>query len=115
MIEPVENKENVHLQFCFNTSQYFEKIDLSKISLHQLYDKFYNGIQRLKDIDIPERNIMVVLKTDNDPIYNVADYRRDLNYNYCTRVDYVMWGETDSFFFPKEAFAAIESIATIWF
>jgi len=110
LIEPVENKENIHLQFCFNTSQYFEKIDTSKINLHQLYDKFYDGIQKLKDIDIPERNIMVVLKTDNDPIYNVADYRRDLNYNYCTRVDYIMWGETDSFF-PKEAFAAIESIA----
>jgi hypothetical protein len=27
LIEPVENKEHIHLQFCFNTSQYFEKID----------------------------------------------------------------------------------------
>jgi len=110
LIEPVSNKENIYLHFCFNTSQYFEKIDTSKIEIHRLYDKFYEGIQMLYDINVPKDNIVIKLKTDNEDIYNVADYRRDLNYNYCTKVDYVMWGETDSFF-PKEAFNVIESVA----
>ena len=41
---------------------------------------------------------------------DLADYRRDLNYNYSKKVDYVMWGETDSFF-PKEAFQVIETLS----
>ena len=47
---------------------------------------------------------------DGDKFYFHADYRRDLNYNYCKKVDYVMWGETDSFF-PREAFQVIETLA----
>jgi len=47
---------------------------------------------------------------DGDEFYFHADYRRDLNYNYCKKVDYVMWGETDSFF-PKEAFDVIETLS----
>lgn len=110
LIEPVQNKENIHLHFCFNTSQYFEKIDTNKIEIHRLYDKFYEGVQKLYDINILKENVVIKLKTDNEDVYNVADYRRDLNYNYCTKVDYIMWGETDSFF-PKEAFNVIESVA----
>lgn len=109
LIEPVENKENIHLHFCFNTSQYFEKIDTNKIKISKLYDKFYEGIQKLYDINISKDNIVIKLKTDGEDVYNIADYRRDLNYNYCTKVDYIMWGETDSFF-PKEAFNVIESV-----
>ena len=45
-----------------------------------------------------------------DHFYLHTDYRRDLNYNYCKIVDYVMWGETDSFF-PKEAFWGLETLA----
>ena len=46
----------------------------------------------------------------NDGFYFHADYRRDLNYNYCKKVDYIMHGETDSFF-PKEALQALESLS----
>jgi len=110
LIEPVSNKENIYLHFCFNTSQYFEKIDTSKIEIQRLYDKFHEGIQMLYDINVPKDNIVIKLKTDDEDIYNIADYRRDLNYNYCKKVDYIMWGESDSFF-PKEAFNVIESVA----
>lgn len=110
LIEPIQNKENIYLHFCFNTSQYFEKIDTNKIEIHRLYDKFYEGVQKLYDINVLKENVVIKLKTDNEDVYNVADYRRDLNYNYCTKVDYIMWGETDSFF-PKEAFNVIESVA----
>jgi len=47
---------------------------------------------------------------DGDEFYFHADYRRDLNYNYCKKVDYVLWGETDSFF-PKETFQVIETLS----
>ena len=47
---------------------------------------------------------------DGDDFYFHADYRRDLNYKYCNKVDYVMWGETDSFF-PREAFQVIETLS----
>ena len=48
--------------------------------------------------------------TNKDDYYFHADYRRDLNYNYCKEVDYVLWGETDSFF-PKETFQVIETLS----
>ena len=50
---------------------------------------------------------------ETDEFYFHADYRRDLNYNYCKKVDYVMWGETDSFF-PKEAFDVIETLSEVY-
>ena len=53
---------------------------------------------------------MVTNVVDDDEFYFHADYRRDLNYNYCKKVDYVMWGETDSFF-PREAFQVVETLA----
>ena len=106
-ISTVENKENITLDICFNYSEYFEKIDTNKISLDKILDKFKKNIQRLKDIGID--NINVFYKTNNDDIFNIADYRRNLNYNYCKKVDFVLWGETDSFF-PKETFAVIEDV-----
>lgn len=107
LLEQVENKENIYLDFCFNVSEYFEKIDTNKISLTELQSKFYNGIEKLKIIGC--NNIKLIIKNNDDEIYNIADYRRDFNYNYCKKVDYIMWGETDSFF-PKEAFKVLESL-----
>ena len=48
-------------------------------------------------------DVKTKIVVEGDEFYFHTDYRRDLNYNYCKKVDYVMWGETDSFF-PKEAF-----------
>tara|TARA_R110002051_G_scaffold325622_1_gene429458 strand:- start:825 stop:1817 length:993 start_codon:yes stop_codon:yes gene_type:complete len=108
LLDTIENKDNITLDFCFNISEKIEKIDKDKISVDQLIEKFENGIQRLKDIGM--NNIKTRIHTNNDDFYFHADYRRDLNYNYCKKVDYVMWGETDSFF-PKEAFQAVESLS----
>ncbi len=110
LLDTVENKENVILDFCFNISEKIEKIDTNKIKKYQLIKKFENGIQKLKNIGM--KNIKTVIHTNKDGFYFHADYRRDLNYKYCKKVDYVMWGETDSFF-PKEAFQAIETLS-VW-
>ena len=105
LLNTVENKENVVLDFCFNTSEHIEKIDTSQISKFELRGKFDEQIARIKGYDCK-----VNYHDTDDGVYYHADYRRDLNYNYCKKVDYIMWGETDSFF-PKEAFQAIEQLA----
>ena len=47
LLDTIENKDNITLDFCFNISEKIEKIDKDKISVDQLIEKFENGIQRL--------------------------------------------------------------------
>jgi hypothetical protein len=107
LLETVENKKNVTIDLCLNLTQQIEKLDINKITESAILDKFNDGVQRLKDIGV--ENIVTNI-IDKDKFYLHTDYRRDLNYNYCKKVDYVMWGETDSFF-PREAFDAIETLS----
>ena len=102
----IENKENVIIDLCLNLSQHLEKLDVSKITEDKIIDKFYKGVDRIKELGYKVNTFQV----EKDEFYFHADYRRDLNYNYCNKVDYVMWGETDSFF-PKEAFEALENLS----
>ena len=106
LMETVEDREKVTIDLCFNLSQKLEKIDEEKIDEKQLLAKFSNEVNRLKAI---HSNVKWRVQ-DGDDFYFHADYRRDLNYNYCKKVDYIMWGETDSFF-PKEAFQVIETLS----
>ena len=108
LLETVENKDNVTIDLCFNMSEEIEKIDYEKISKEELLGKFYAGVNRIIDLGYENVHTGIVEK---DEFYFHADYRRDLNYNYCKKVDYVMWGETDSFF-PKEAFDVIETLSS---
>jgi len=108
LLETVDNKENVYLDLCFNISDKIEKIDTNKITEEDLLLEFQKGIQKLKDLGMPHIKIKTVHPKDD--FYFHADYRRDLNYNYCKKVDYIMHGETDSFF-PKEALQALESLS----
>ena len=106
LLETVENKENVTIDLCFNMLQHFEKVDWDKIKKHELVVKFKKGVSTLESMGyIVNQEIK-----DGDEFYFHADYRRDLNYNYCKKVDYVVWGETDSFF-PREAFQVIEALS----
>ena len=106
LLETVENKENVTIDLCFNMLEHFEKVDTDKIKKHELVIKFKKGVATLESMGyIVNQEIK-----DGDEFYFHADYRRDLNYNYCKKVDYVVWGETDSFF-PREAFQVIETLS----
>ena len=106
LMETVEDREKVIIDLCFNLSQKLEKIDTDKIDEKQLLAKFANEVRRLQNLDVKVDWRVY----DGDDFYFHADYRRDLNYNYCKKVDYVMWGETDSFF-PKETFQVIETLS----
>jgi hypothetical protein len=102
----IENKENVIIDLCLNLSQHLEKLDTDKITEDEIIEKFYKGREKILQLGYEVNTFQV----ERDEFYFHADYRRDLNYNYCNKVDYVMWGETDSFF-PKEAFEALENLS----
>ena len=90
-------------------SEVIEKIDTDKITPEQLKNKF----EKLTDafrIKLGAKLNVTKHFIEKNKYYFHTDYRRDLNYNYCKKVDYVMWGETDSFF-PREAFQVIETLA----
>ena len=106
LLNTVENKENVTIDLCFNMLQHFEQVDSDKIKKHELVVKFKKGVATLESMGFTVNQEI----KDGDEFYFHTDYRRDLNYNYCKKVDYVMWGETDSFF-PKEAFQVIETLS----
>ena len=106
LLETVDNTENVTIDLCFNMLQHFEEVDYDKIKKHELVIKFKKGVAILESMGfIVNQEIK-----DGEEFYFHADYRRDLNYNYCKKVDYVMWGETDSFF-PREAFQVVETLS----
>lgn len=107
LINTVENHNNIHLNFCLNISEHFEVLT-DDMTFQRIIKKFKSGIHKLKTI-IGDKNVSYYIKDNNDPIYTIADYRRDLNYNYCNKSDIIMWGETDSFF-PKQAFQIIDSV-----
>jgi len=106
LLETVENKENVTIDLCFNMSERIEKIDTNQISHKELEINFMNGVETIKALGFE----VVYNIVPRYEFYFHTDYRRDLNYNYCKKVDYVMWGETDSFF-PREAFQSLEALS----
>ena len=106
LLETVENKENITIDLCFNMLQHFEKIDEDVVAEEYLTAQFIDGVRKIESMGFVVNQEI----KDGDEFYFHADYRRDLNYNYCKKVDYVMWGETDSFF-PREAFQVIETLS----
>ena len=100
---------NVQVDISFNMSEVIKKIDTDKITAEQLEYKF-NEMTELFKIKLGGKLNVNKRIIEKDEFYFHTDYRRDLNYNYCKKVDYVMWGETDSFF-PREAFQVIETLA----
>lgn len=107
MMQGIENPSNVNFHFVFNTSEYFESIDTKQISKEELDKKFSDEAFRLQR----ETGALSLIdfRDNTNPVYNIADYRRDLNYKFCTRFDFVLWGETDSLW-PKETLTIIEQI-----
>ena len=101
----IENKENITVNLFFNVSEYFEKIDKSKISIEELKSKFTYQVNRLKQIGIVVDDVIY----DKDEPYTMTNLRRDFNYNYCNKVDYLIWGETDCLI-PKETFISLEQV-----
>ena len=108
LLSTVDNKENIYLDFSFNTSQFFEQIDTSKTSKDNLTDRFEIELSKLKQL--PNLHYKII---DNDnEFYTQTNYRREFNTKYCEKVDYLIWGETDSLF-PKEAIMSLEQLTPV--
>ena len=95
-----------------NLSQELEKIDESKIEMKEVIGKFLNI--REKFISAGLRNITVNFYPStndfsNKKIYTIADYRREFNTKYCSNVDVLVWGESDSLL-PKQLFEVLDSL-----
>jgi|MDSZ01.3.fsa_nt_gb hypothetical protein len=105
-VKEVKNQENISVDLFFNISEYFEKIDRTKISKDELISRFKELVKQL-ETEI-KSNVSYKVYEDNEPL-TMVDYRRDLNYNGCKNNDYVIWGESDALL-PKEMFHALESI-----
>lgn len=105
--EGIENPENIVIDLMFNISEYLEEIDTSKITQRELIQEYNRIVSPLRD-----RGFIISSKIrgNSERFYNVADYRRDLNADYCNYVDFIMWGETDSLW-PEQTFVSIESVA----
>jgi len=108
LLSTVDNKENIYLDFSFNVSQFFEKIDTSKTSKDKLISRFFLEYNRLPD----SVNKICTIVDNDDAFYTQTTYRREFNTKYCEKTDYVIWGETDSLF-PKEAILGLETLTPI--
>lgn len=106
LMSDVSDKKNVYIDLAFNVSQFFEEIDFYKTSKEELINKFNKQLDRLKPF-VYEPNLSVKIINNDNEFYTQTDYRREYNSRFCKIVDFVMWGETDSFF-PKQAFGCLE-------
>ena len=108
MLETIDNKQNVYIDLCLNMQENLEQIEDNKYNY--IVDCFKDGILTLKKSGIINTNLKSYIKTKKDNIFFHTDYRRNLNYDYCKKVDYVIWGETDSLI-PKEGLEAIDTLS----
>ena len=104
-IEILEKPESVVIDICWNLSQSLEKIDTDKRSLHEIEAKLGMMSSRIRNYTRVKETFY---KDDKHP-YTIADYRRDFNDKYCTEVDVLMWGETDSLV-PKQTFLIFDNL-----
>ena len=106
-IEQVDNKNNITIDFLFNFSQYFEKVDTNQITIEDIKTKFINQVEKLRSTDV---NVRYNFYEDDDNIYTIGNYRRDLNYNYCDDYDFIIWGESDCLV-PLELFTTLDTLS----
>ena len=103
MMSNVENKKNVRFHFCLDLQEQFEK---SEIEFLKITEDFLHWVKIMQGSGL---DVEFEIKSNIDAFYNIAKYRRDLNYNHCETYDYVLWGETDSLW-PSQTLAIIERL-----
>ena len=91
-----QTKEEVKLIFCLNSQTYIEKPNIGRPE--DMFELF---------IDHPIlKSSELVYKTDNDPFYNIGDWRRDI---YSDEYKYTCWGESDCLI-PNNYFSVLETV-----
>ena len=90
---------DVKVSICFNEQTYIEKPNsgtpkdyFTKHLDHLFFKNYVND---------------VTIKTDNDPFYNIADWRREV---YDPEAKYTVWGETDCLM-PRDFFGILDQLS----
>ena len=99
----IENLDNIMIDFCFNFSEYFEKVDTEQISYNDLKIKFIEQVEHLRSGGV---NVRYTFYENNNEMYTIGSYRRDLNYKNCDDFDFIIWGESDCLV-PKDFFSSV--------
>lgn len=89
---------DVRLKICFNFQTYVEKPIEGDV--REMLEKHQNH-PLFKDY-----NVEVTIKDDDDPFYNIADWRREV---YDPEAKYTVWGETDTIL-PRDIFAILNLV-----
>lgn len=106
MVSDVDNPENVSFHFTLNMQEYLESVNESEKSKNDIRQNFFEAIKKLQ---LANFSVHTEVMNNDMPFYNIAQYRRDLNYRYCEDFDFIIWGETDSLF-PREGLQVIEVV-----
>ena len=89
---------DVKLKICLNYQTYVEKPSIENFK--PMLDKWSNHSL------VREFNPELILKTDDDEFYNIADWRREV---YDPKAKYTVWGETDTIL-PRDFFAILDQV-----
>ena len=109
-VDMIDNKENVIIDLYFNCSQELEKVDEEQISISEIKHKYKDILKKLfGDLEYVGYNIKLYMNEVSNSMYTIADYRREFNDKYCTDVDVLMWGETDSLI-PRQTFQILDNL-----
>lgn len=88
---------DVKVKLCFNSQTYIENpIEGSPIEM-------FDVVKNHPLIQIAE----ITHKTNNDPFYNIADWRRE---QYDSNANYTVWGESDTLI-PHDIFYILENLS----
>ncbi len=111
-VDVIDNKENIIIDLYFNCSQELEKVDEEQITISEIKSKYKAILKKLfGDLEYGGYNMKSYINEVSNSMYTIADYRRDFNDKYCTEVDVLMWGESDSLI-PKQTFQILDNLHT---
>ena len=117
-IKNIENKENVIIDLHLDCSESLEKVDTSQITISEIKLRYYKLLNDIFGYDEDtvslvecDYNIKSFINDVEDNLHTIADYRREFNDKYCTEVDVLMWGETDSLI-PRQNFEVLDLLHT---
>lgn len=89
----------IKVKICLNKQTYIEKP-----SEGMTVDAFFS--KHLDHTLFKDPDTEVIIKSDSDPFYNIADWRRDV---YDPNAKYTVWGETDTIL-PRDFFAILGEV-----
>lgn len=92
------SNSNIKFLFCLNSQTYIEKPVVGKAK--DMFDAF------LHHELFKTQHVYIVHKTDEDPFYNIGDWRREI---YNDEYKYIIWGESDTLV-PTDYFKIVDAI-----